>query len=70
MMERIAFHVSLALTAALAAQSAIARQQDQALGSGGISESTSDIRMRLAKSRQRRRGARRYRLKGQKLEIL
>ena len=63
-------HVCLALTAALAAQPAIARQQDQALGSGAISESPSDIWVRWAKSEQRRRGARRYSLKGLKLEIL
>jgi len=35
-MQRIAFRVSFALTAALAAQSAIARRQDQAFGSGAL----------------------------------
>jgi hypothetical protein len=69
-MERTAFHASLALTAELAAQPAIARQQAQTLDSGSTSESPSDIRVRWAKSRQWSRGARRYRLKAQKLEIL
>ena len=69
-MERIAFHVSLALTTALTAQPAIAQQQDQALGSGGINESPSDIPLRWTKSRQWRPGARRYRLNGLKLESL
>jgi iron complex outermembrane receptor protein len=47
-MERVAFHVNLAL----AAQPAVAAQQDEALGSGGISEPSNDVQVEVLEGPQ------------------
>ena len=68
-MERTAFHASLALTAALAAQPAIAWQQFQAAGSGASVNCPATCGC-IGQSPGSEGGAQRYRLKAQKLEIL